>query len=187
LLKRWQAKIPVIEQSGFLITSRMEKMKFCPECGQPLALQTRDAKERLACTNPSCEYVFWDNPTPVVAAIITQAGQVVLARGRGWPADRFALIAGFLERGEHPDDAVLREVREELGVSGHIVEFVGYYSFTLRNQIIFVFQVDIADDPVLGDEIEELKYLAPQDVVPWPRGTGPALRDWLARHYGLEK
>jgi NADH pyrophosphatase NudC (nudix superfamily) len=160
----------------------MSEMKFCPQCGHPLTPQMRDAKERLACVNSSCEYVFWDNPTPVVAAIITQGQQVILARGRGWLPDRFALIAGFLERGERPDDAVLREVREELGVSGRIAEFVGYYSFTLRNQIIFVFQVEIFDEPVLGDEIEEIKRLAPQEVVPWSRGTGPAVRDWLTRH-----
>lgn len=157
-------------------------MKYCPQCGSPLAMQTRDAKERLACTSAACDYVFWDNPTPVVAAIITQGGHVILARGRGWPAERFALIAGFLETGEHPDEAVLREVREELGVDGRIAEFVGYYSFARRNQILFVFQVEIDGEPALGEEIEEIKRLRPSEVVPWPLGTGPALRDWLARH-----
>lgn len=159
----------------------MPTLVFCPQCGSPLAEQSRDGKVRLACAVPPCDYVAWDNPTPVVAAIITQGQHVILARGRGWPPDRFALIAGFLERGEHPDEAVLREVQEELGVPGRIVEFVGYYAFTLRNQIIFVFQVEIDDEPVLGDEIEEVKRLLPSDVVPWPRGTGPALRDWLIR------
>ena len=161
----------------------MTTYSFCPQCGNPVTEQLRDGKSRLACVSSSCDYVHWDNPTPVVAAIITRGPHVILARGRGWPADRFALIAGFLERSEHPDDAVLREVREELGVDGRIVEFVGYYSFTRRNQILFVFQVEIDDEPVLGEELEEIKRLMPAEVVPWTMGTGPALRDWLARHY----
>jgi len=160
----------------------MTDFKYCPLCASSLAVQERDGKHRLPCTNAACEYVHWDNPTPVVAAIVTQGPHVLLARARGWAADRFFLIAGFLERGEHPDDAVLREVREELGVSGHIVEFVGYYNFALRNQILFVFQVEITSDPVLGEEIVEVKRLLPADVVPWERGTGPAVRDWLERH-----
>ena len=161
----------------------MTDFKFCPKCSGPLVEQDRDGEARLACSAPGCDYVHWDNPTPVVAAIITRAGRVILARGRGWPSDRFALIAGFLERAEHPDDAILREVREELGVQGRIAEFVGYYSFKRRNQILFVFQVEIDADPVLNDEIEEIKPLLPAEVVPSPMGTGPALRDWLNRHY----
>jgi NAD+ diphosphatase len=47
-------------------------MKFCPQCGKPLELKFRDDRDRLQCTDQSadCGYVFWNNPTPVVAAIV---------------------------------------------------------------------------------------------------------------------
>jgi NADH pyrophosphatase NudC (nudix superfamily) len=43
------------------------------------------------------------------------------------PETWFGIVAGFLEKGETPEQAVLREVEEELGLKGEIVEYIGYY------------------------------------------------------------
>ena len=161
-------------------------MKFCPQCGSELALAEIEAKARLKCTSPSCDYVFWDNPTPVVAAIVELNGSIVLTRSKGWPENRYGLVAGFLEKGETPEAGVLREVREELGLEGQIASFVGYYSFFDRNQLIFAFHVQAQGEVVIGEELAEIKLVNPDELRPWPKGTGPALRDWLeargARH-----
>jgi len=74
-----------------------------------------DGKEVLCCASNDCGYVCWDNPIPVVAAIVEMEGQVVLARNKEWPGKIFGLITGFLERAETPETAVKREVKEELG------------------------------------------------------------------------
>jgi NAD+ diphosphatase len=55
------------------------------------------------CTPPAAAYVHWDNPAPVVAAIVEMEGAVILARNRAWPESMFGLITGFLEKGETPD------------------------------------------------------------------------------------
>ena len=104
-------------------------MKFCPQCGQGLIKKQIEEKDRLACPSSSCTYVFWDNPTPVVAAIVELHGSVILARNRLWPEKMFGLVTGFLEQGETPQVAVLREVKEELGLTGTVAEFIGLYSF----------------------------------------------------------
>ena len=78
---------------------------------------------------PSCGFVLWDNPTPVVAAIVEYNGAVVLVRNKAWTQKFFGLVTGFLEKGETPDAAVLREVKEELGLAGTTAEFIGNYSF----------------------------------------------------------
>ena len=75
-------------------------MKFCPECGSDLAEREIDGMARLACTSPECPYVFWDNPVPVVAAIVEHSGEVILVRNAGWPEKMFGLVSGFLEKGE---------------------------------------------------------------------------------------
>jgi NAD+ diphosphatase len=156
-----------------------EKMNFCPQCGQKLALADVDGRERLSCTSPSCDFVHWDNPTPVVAAIVEYEDCVVLTRNKGWPVKWFGLVAGFLEKGETPESAVLREVKEELGLEGEIVSFVGTYSFFERNQLILAFHIQAQGEIQLGEELEEVKLIPPEEVRPWSMGTGPALRDWL--------
>jgi NADH pyrophosphatase NudC (nudix superfamily) len=155
-------------------------MRYCPQCRAELLEQTIDNKNRLGCA-AACGFVFWDNPTPVVAAIVEYEGQVLLARNAKWPPDWFALITGFLERGETPEECVLREVEEELGLQGEIAEFVGNYSFPEQNQLLITFHVIARGKVQLNEELIEYKLLPPAEVKPWSMGTGPALRDWLAR------
>jgi NAD+ diphosphatase len=154
-------------------------MDFCPQCGQKLVLADVDGRERLKCTSPSCDFVHWDNPTPVVAAIVEMDDCIVLTRNKGWPEKWFGIVAGFLEKGETPEEAILREVTEELGLEGEIISFVGYYSFIERNQLILAFHVQAQGEIQMGEELEQVKLVPIDKVRPWTMGTGPALRDWL--------
>jgi NADH pyrophosphatase NudC (nudix superfamily) len=160
----------------------MDEFKYCPLCGNGLTKNTVDGKDVLCCPSNSCSYVFWDNPLPVVAAIIEGDGKVLLARNKEWPEKVFGLITGFLEKGETPEAAVKREVKEELGLDSEIVELVGVYSFPEQNQLIIVYQLSAAGQMKLGDELAEIKWIPVDKLRPWPFGTGPAVRDWLAKH-----
>jgi len=153
-------------------------MKFCPSCGEGLAHKQVDERERLACES-GCGFVHWDNPVPVVAAIIEYQGKVLLARNAAWPEGWFALVTGFLERGETPEDAVLREVMEEVGLDGEIARFVGLYPFFQQNQLLIVYHISATGEVRLGAEIADYQLQDKHEVRPWPMGTGPALRDWL--------
>jgi NADH pyrophosphatase NudC (nudix superfamily) len=155
-------------------------MRYCPQCRAEMIQQTIDNETRLGCAD-QCGFVFWDNPTPVVAAIIEYEGKVLLARNAKWPPEWFALVTGFLERGETPEQCVLREVEEELGLQGEIAEFVGNYSFLEQNQLLITFHVVARGTVSLNEELAEYKLVPHAEVKPWPMGTGPALRDWLQR------
>lgn len=156
-------------------------MKYCPQCGKGLVSREIDGVTRQGCPSGECGYVFWDNPTPVVAAIVELDGSVVLVRNRLWPEKMFGLVTGFLERGETPENAVIREVREELGLDGTIAGFVGYYSFFEMNQLILAFHVNASGRVVLGEELAEVRYVSPGRLRPWPFGTGYAVKDWLEK------
>lgn len=159
----------------------MKPVKYCPQCGGALSAQMRDGAQRLICAAEACGYVHWNNPTPVVAAIVERDGCVLLARNKAWPGEWFGLITGFLEANEHPEQAVLREVQEELGLSGEIVGFVGHYVFDRMNQIILAYHVRAAGAVTLGDELAAYKAVPIDKLRPWPFATGEAVRDWLAR------
>lgn len=158
--------------------------RYCPLCRAPLEDVERGGAVRAVCTAAECGFVHWDNPVPVVAAIVEHDGDVILVRTQGAPEHWFALVAGFVERGESPEQAVLREVREEIGIDARVREFVGAYPFELRNQLLLVFDVHPREDEIeiaLGaDEIAAYKRVPIPELKPWPLGTGPALRDWLA-------
>ena len=79
--------------------------RFCPPCNAGDDLPRRRQRlVRLRC--PACEWTHWNNPTPVLAAIVEIDGKVLLARNAVWPAKMFALITGFMEAGESPQEGI---------------------------------------------------------------------------------
>ena len=160
-------------------------MKFCPSCASPLVGREMGDRTRLACSSESCGYVFYDNPAPVVAALLEHGDTVLLVRNKGWPEKWYGLVSGFLEKGESPEEGVLREVREEVGLKGEIVSFIGAYPFSEMNQVILAYHVRGHGEIVIGDEIAGVKAVPPDKLRPWPLGTGQAVRDWLAARGGL--
>ena len=158
----------------------MKPHAFCPWCAARLAERESAGRLRLGCAAEGCGYVHYDNPLPVVAALVEHEGEVILARNKGWPAGWFGLVTGFLERDETPQEGVLRELREELGLEGEIVRLIGVYPFVQRNEVIVAYHVRAQGTVSLGEEIESVKRIAPAKLRPWPFGTGHAVADWLA-------
>ena len=154
--------------------------RFCAECGGPLTSRHDGERDRPTCG--ACGWVAYLNPTPVVAAIVVDGDDVILARSAGWPEGMYGLVTGFLEQGEHPDEAVLREVREELCVEAAVESFVGLYSFEPMNQLLIAYHVRVVDGvPSAGPELAGIKRVPVHRLRPWPMGTGEAVRDWIAR------
>jgi NADH pyrophosphatase NudC (nudix superfamily) len=148
---------------------------------QPLAqLEDGGEKTRLRC--PACQWTHWNNPTPVLAAVIECAdreGRVLLARNAAWTGRMFALITGFLEAGESPEHGIRREVLEETSLQIDALELIGVYEFERMNQIIIAYHALARGEIRLSPELAEYKLFAPQDIICWPAGTGFALADWL--------
>ena len=162
-------------------------MRFCPRCATPLASQEKGGRERLACPGAECGYVFYDNPLPVVAGLVEHEGDVLLVRSVGWPESWCGLVTGFLERGEEPEAAVLRELHEELGLEGRVVAPIGVYAFPERNELILAYHIEARGEVRLGEELAALKRIRPETLRPWAFGTGHAVRDWLARRSAAER
>jgi NAD+ diphosphatase len=151
--------------------------RFCPLCAASLARRVVGERERSACT--ACDWVHWDNPTPVVAAVIEYQGRVLLARNRDWPEKMFALVTGFLERDESPRSAVLREVKEETDLEAEAADLIGVYEFRRMNQVIIAYHVPASGQVRLGEELVDYRLIEPAKLRPWPQGTGQALADWM--------
>lgn len=164
--------------------------RFCPACSTALepteSLEDGGLKTRLRC--PACGWTHWNNPTPVLAAIIEcadQGGKVLLARNAAWSGRMFALITGFMEAGETPEEGITREVAEETSLEVLKLDLIGVYDFQRMNQVIIAYHALARGDVRLSPELAEYKLYEPQDLVCWPAGTGYALAEWLRRR-GIE-
>ena len=163
------------------------EFKFCPNCATGLelivSLEDGGEKQRLRCVE--CGWTHWNNPTPVLAAIIQYRGQILLARNAAWQHKMYALITGFMEAGESPQEGIAREIKEETDLDASELNLVGVYDFQRMNQIIIAYHA-VADGEVkLSPELSDYKLYDYDAVKCWPAGTGYALADWL-RGRGIE-
>ena len=158
--------------------------RYCPSCAtelQPL-VQMEDGGEKTRLRCPACQWTHWNNPTPVLAAVIECAdrdGRVLLARNAAWSGRMFALVTGFMEAGESPEHGIRREVMEETALEVDALKLIGVYEFERMNQVIIAYHALARGEVRLSPELAEYKLFAPQDIVCWPAGTGYALADWL--------
>jgi NAD+ diphosphatase len=163
----------------------MSEFKFCPVCAASLiqrADEDEGGKLRLAC--PEGHWTHWDNPLPVLAAIVEIDGKILLARNAAWQEGMFALITGFMERDETPEQGVARELKEETNLDAQQISLVGVYEFIRKNELIIAYHVMASGTIRLSPELLEYRLLEPAQLRPWRAGTGHAVADWM-RGQGL--
>lgn len=163
--------------------------KYCVNSGSPLTFREVNQQKRLACSDNQCDFVLWNNPIPVVGGIIETVKGVLLSHNKFWPDNVYSIITGFLEHQESPQAAILRELKEELGLTGSSPKLIGVYPFSERNQIILVYHIKAEGDIVLNDELDSIKLFTKEELKKWPFGQetlegwpfgcGWAMRDWL--------
>lgn len=157
------------------------EFKFCPNCATPLAMvsQMEDGGEKARLRCSACDYTHWNNPVPVLAAVIEHQGKILLARNAAWTAKMYALITGFMEAGETPEGGITREVKEETNLDVTDLKLIGAYDFQRMNQIIIAYSAVGHGEVKLSPELVDYKLYALEDVKCWPAGTGYAMADFL--------
>src|SRR6476661_6473306 len=147
-------------QAGGATMQPMEtQYKFCPACATPLRaiVQQEDGgpKERLRC--PACGWTHWNNPTPVLAAVIEYEGKILLARNAAWAGKMYALITGFMEAGETPQGGIEREIKEETNLETSSLDLIGVYDFQRMNQIIIAYHAVCTGEVKLSPELVDYR------------------------------
>jgi 8-oxo-dGTP diphosphatase len=89
--------------------------KYCPVCRRKLGTKRVEGRDKLSC--PKDHFIFYDNPLPVVAALIVAGnGLVLVKRGVDPFVGRWCMPRGYIDTDEKPKQAIAREVREETGL-----------------------------------------------------------------------
>lgn len=157
----------------------MKEYRYCPLCATTLESRVFEGRQHPACPAAGCGFVHWENPLPVVAALVQIGDAVVMARNRAWPEKVYGLVTGFLEKGEDPAAAVVREVREELGLGASVTAFIGLVPFEAMNQLLIAYHLTATGEPVAGEELAEVKLVPIDRLKAWPFGTGLVVERWL--------
>ena len=156
-------------------------VRFCSYCGFALSWITQPEdggdKSRLRCS--ACGFTHWNNPTPVLAAVVEYGGQILLARNAAWTGKMYALITGFMEADETPQSGIIREIREETNLETSALNLIGAYAFQRMNQVIIAYHAVCSGNVKLSPELVDYRLFDPGTVKYWPGATGTALADWL--------
>jgi 8-oxo-dGTP diphosphatase len=163
---------------------RTELYKYCPQCGGRLQQKILQTKEppRLVCSE--CGFVFYLDPKLAGIAVIPWEDGLVLARRAIDPGyGLWVAPGGFVDVGERVEEAVVREVREEVFLNVRINRLLNVYSYPGRTTVIVAYVADvISGHPGGGDETLEARVFRP-DEIPWEEiafaSTRDALRDYL--------
>jgi ADP-ribose pyrophosphatase YjhB (NUDIX family) len=147
--------------------------------------------DRLCCT--CCGFVFYLDPKLAAGIVVTTSEQrIVLLRRAIEPAyGAWVFPGGFVDRGEHPEAAAVREAREEAGVEVRLEGLVGIYSHPPGSATVLVVyhgRVCRGEPAALDEALEVGLFEAAQ--LPWSglafSTTYLAMADYVRRHAGVE-
>jgi len=139
-----------------------EPYRYCPICGRALELGVIDGKERKFC--PDCDFIDYKNPLPVAVAIAVKGKKLLLIkRGIAPRKGAWGPPSGFIEVGETPEEACLRELKEETGVSGQVVRLIGVSRLgdkeVYGDMLMVRYLVKAGDEEITpGDEVEDARF-----------------------------
>ena len=152
-----------------------ERARFCTVCGHRTARLRAGWARR--CTG--CEREEYPRTDPAVICLVHDgADHVLLARQPVWPAERYSVLAGFVEVGESLEACVRREVAEEAGVAVADVRYLGSQPWPFPRSLMLGFAaVADRDDPVrpADGEIEEARWVHRDDVRAALESSGNAI------------
>lgn len=128
---------------------------FCGRCAAPTELTT--GERGLKC--PACELVVYPRVAPAMITLITRGEpgpdqEALLARGVRFPRPMYSCLAGFVEPGEDLEGAVVREVKEEVGVDVDGVRYVGSQPWPFPHSLMVGFRVDYVGGEIVCEEGE---------------------------------
>jgi len=136
--------------------------RHCSRCGG--VLQPMDAGHVLRCT--SCDRQHFPRTDPAVIMLVTDGERALLGRQAAWPEGRYSTLAGFADPGESLEQAVAREVMEEVGVEVTDVTYFGNQPWPFPSSLMIGFfaRAVTTEINVDGAEIEAARWFSREEL-----------------------
>ncbi len=136
---------------------------FCGVCGNPNLL--RSAGHRMKCSNEECGRESFPRIDPAIIVLVTHKDACLLGRNAKWPAKHFSTLAGFVEPGESLEDAVVREVFEEVELRLSDIRYVSSQPWPFPASAMCGFYAEARDrNNSVSEEVEEVRWFTVESL-----------------------
>ena len=138
--------------------------RYCGVCGKPTA--PVEGERAMKC---ACGHTAYPRISPAMMVLVKKGPAILLARNVAVPAGgRMSALAGFLEPGESIEDAIHREVLEEVGLEVKDPRYFGSQSWPFPHSLMIAFTAEYAGGEIRCDpaEIAEARWFGPGDALP---------------------
>jgi len=135
----------------------------CPRCGEPTTVINGGFARHCA----RCDHDHFPRTDPaVIVAVVDAEDRILLGSQVTWPALRVSVLAGFVETGESLEQAIHREIAEEVGVSVSAVRYFGSQPWPFPRSLMLGFAARASSTTITVDglEIESAAWFTRQDV-----------------------
>lgn len=167
----------------------MKNYKFCPYCGNP----SKKYKEFFMCKK--CGKKVYINSHPTAGAFVVENGKYLISKRAIEPKKgNYDVVGGFLNNGEHPESGIIREFKEETGLTIEIIDLLGVYMDKYEYQgdlvdtLCFCYVVKIVKGKIKArDDVASLHWFpiekSPKNLAfNWIDKALIDLREWYAKY-----
>lgn len=127
--------------------------EFCGRCGIRLRMKTSERAKEC----PQCGLLHFPRLAPAIIVLVKRDQELLLARSKHFLPEMYSVLAGFVEPGESLEEAVVREVKEEVGVDIKDIKYFGSQPWPFPHSLMIGFTAAYAGGEIsLNDsEIED--------------------------------
>ena len=175
-LRRAAATWPSAEAGAFAFARAMQhwrsRTRFCGLCAG--AIEFRRGGYVAHCTQ--CGNDQYPRVDPAVIVAVSDGQRLLLGRQSSWPAQRYSVVAGFVEPGESLEQTVAREVFEETRVRVRSCRYLGSQPWPFPSALMLGFIADAHPDvPEVDGELEDARWFTLEEInAARQRDTGEA-------------
>jgi NAD+ diphosphatase len=158
--------------------------QFCSRCGAPLRISTTERAKEC----PACGLLHFPRLSPAIIVLVERGHELLVARSRHFLPGMYSVLAGFVEPGETLEEAVVREVREEVGLTVKDIQYFGSQPWPFPHSLMIGFIATYAGGEITLDdtEIEDAGWFTVDSLPPIPGKISIArkLIDWFVDKQG---
>ena len=190
----FRTTLSFIDPSDFKLISRASILinwkaanQFCSTCGNKTLFNSKEGAPDCECIAPPRYPII----SPCIITLIHDKDRILLGRSKFFPPNMFSTLAGFIEAGENAEEALVREVMEEVNVKVSEIKYYGSQSWPFPSQLMLGYFCKYVEGEIkLNDaELEEARWFHLDDLPMIPPDSsisGQLIRSYISDHLKLQ-